>query len=76
MNETAQEAAVDGPARPRQAPGQGCALLVLSPAPSGRWPVGRRVPRQVATVPRIRRVVLVGVLGAFLCALRSFLVPR
>jgi MFS family permease len=38
------------------------------PATSGRWPVGRRVLRQVVTVPRIRRTVLVSVLGTFVYA--------
>lgn len=38
------------------------------PAASSRWPVGRPVLRQVLTVPRIRRVILVSVLGTFVYA--------
>jgi MFS family permease len=41
---------------------------IRPPAASGRWPVGRPVLRQVVTVPRIRRIVLVSVLGTFVYA--------
>ncbi|MCZ1005457.1 MFS transporter [Streptomyces lydicus] len=35
---------------------------------SGTWPVSRRVLRQVLTTPRVRRVILVSVLGTFVYA--------
>ncbi|MEV5957080.1 MFS transporter [Streptomyces sp. NPDC051987] len=38
------------------------------PAASGRWPVGRKVLRQVVTTPAIRRTVAVSVLGTFVYA--------
>ncbi|MFF7974930.1 MFS transporter [Streptomyces sp. NPDC007905] len=41
---------------------------VRPPASSGRWPVGRKVLRQVVTTAAIRRTVVAGVLGTFVYA--------
>ncbi|MFJ7044974.1 MFS transporter [Streptomyces sp. NPDC101112] len=41
---------------------------VRPPETSGRWPVGRKVLRQVVTTPAIRRTVVVSVLGTFVYA--------
>ncbi|MDQ8706956.1 MFS transporter [Streptomyces sp. LHD-70] len=38
---------------------------VRPPATSGKWPVSRQVLRQIATVPSMRRTVLVSVVGTF-----------